>query len=107
MSLPERLEVGPITYTVERADLEPDADGRWLLGRTDHLKARLVIHEDAEHDVARVTIAHEWLHTLWKAAGLDHAAKLADHEEQAINALAPHLVDGLRRNPDLVAYLTG
>jgi hypothetical protein len=49
-----------------------------------------------------VTLLHEVVHAIFKIAGLPN-----EKEEDTVTRLSPLLLDTLRRNPDLVAYLLG
>jgi hypothetical protein len=51
-----------------------------------------------------VTLLHELLHAIWYAAGR-RGEKLA--EEEAIRTLSPLLLDVLKANPDVLAFLVG
>lgn len=52
------------------------------------------------------TLLHEILHCVTESAGIN--AELGEaEEEKLVRRVAPLLLDVLRRNPDLVAYLTG
>lgn len=53
----------------------------------------------------QVTLLHEALHAVWSTTGLRQLDN--DLEEQVVVGLAPLLLDTLKRNPDLVAFLTG
>lgn len=57
-----------------------------------------------DHEV--VTVMHELLHAVTEMCGLDHRLGVSE-EEDVVTTLAPALVDVLRRNPELVAYLMG
>ena len=49
---------------------------------------------------------HETLHACFMVAGINN--RMSDTlEEETINSLSPLLLDTLRRNPGLVAYLLG
>ena len=61
-------------------------------------------------DYQRETLLHEVLHLCLRVAGVDPdqdaKANVEDVEERAVNSMAGPLLDTLRRNPGLLAYLT-
>lgn len=108
MPIPPVVTVGGRTYTIhsdeETSRLTSDDGSRGMT-----FTERLRIHLNAEmpDDLIRETLLHECMHAAWDFVGLGKAGAIAEHEEQAIKALAPVLVDMLRRNPEIVAYLVG
>ena len=64
------------------------------------------LHPDQEAD----TLLHELIHALTGSTGLTASGAVledSDTAEIVTAALAPALLDMLRRNPDLVTYLAG
>lgn len=108
--LPAVVEVGPYRYTVTSDELErlriEHAEARQLSGRTDHdqLRIHVAMTADVAVDTRRDTLCHEVLHTLAFLSGLS-AEWGSEKEEAVVRRLSPLLLDTLRRNPDLVAYL--
>lgn len=108
--LPAVVVVGPYRYTVDTDELArlriEHAEARQLSGRTDHDLLRIYVDttEAAAIDTRRDTLCHEVLHCLAFLAGLS-AEWGSEKEEAAVRRLSPLLLDALRRNPDLVAYL--
>lgn len=107
--LPKAVHVGARRYAIvadqvalDRAQVKLRAD---LNGCTNN--EQLVITLDATNhaDVVKETLLHEVLHTITEYTGVDDDLG-ADDEEKVVNRLAPVLLDVLRRNPKLVAYLT-
>jgi hypothetical protein len=103
---PAELELGPHRYRIDASD----ETGQLLHGedargdsRPDQLLIRLNLQ--IPHTSAAETLLHETLHAAWDqtSLGLVHDD---DAEEVVVKALAPLLLDLLRRNPKLVAYLT-
>lgn len=107
--MPTTFELGPFTYTISTDPAELTAwqakDGQPdLAGRYD--EATLSITLDGTHVVGyqREVLLHETLHAVFAVTGLEH-----DHDEMAeeklIRRLCPTLLELLRRNPGLVAWL--
>jgi len=107
--IPERLQVGPYRYSItvstEAIDAEAVKAGAGLpgtyAGRHLPTDGKVLLAETGSPDYAAETLLHEVLHALIFASGLD----LDDREEDTCSALAPLLLDTLRRQPDLLAYL--
>lgn len=105
-AVPATVRVGPHVVTVditpETGRLLRDEDAR-ADSRPDHLLIRLDV--DRPHTAVAETPLHELLHHIWAQTSLrvDHA----DDEESIVSAVSARLLDVLRSNPDLVAYLTG
>lgn len=104
MELPHEVQVGPYRMRVrlDRHLSEHTAtEGRCWVSRQE-----ILLHPDNGPDRQAVVLLHEVLHALWIATGLQYHISL-DESEPVIEALAPALVDTLRRNPDLVLALMG
>jgi hypothetical protein len=72
------------------------------VGLTNVAKQRIALSDGMAPDQTRDTLLHEILHALIRMLGLIASdAK----EERVVIALAPALLDALRANPGLVAYL--
>ena len=100
---PRRLKVGPHRYAVEcSTDLLFHGDRR---GSTDVDRHRIIVASDLAPSLTRETVLHELLHALWDTTPL-RLEPISKREEDVVTALAPPLLDTLRRNPKLVAYLT-
>lgn len=98
MKLPAAIEVGPLTYTVsEKRDDE-------LFGLTDKFALTIMIEQRQADSQKRVTLLHEVLHAVVFTVDLD-----LDYEpevlEPIVTRMAAQLLDVLRVNPDVVAYL--
>lgn len=107
--LPAVVEVGPHPYAVTAEELawlrvfaETAAEG--LVGQTDHNLLTITIDPKLAPAMARDTLLHEVLHAVFSAVGVSRDLG-ASKEEDAVNRIAPALLDVLRRNPPLVAYL--
>ena len=105
MNVPAQIALGPHTYEI-RSDHETSTLLREDGKAGDSLRARLIIRVDAEvpHTSVAETLLHETLHCIWDLTPLRDASD--DEEERIVSALAPYLLDVLRRNPKLVTYLT-
>lgn len=105
MKVPKRLKLGAHVYEIrsdtDTARLLRDEEARGD-SRPDHLIIRL--DADRPHTSVAETLLHEALHCVWNQTSL--TVDLHDEEEKAVTALAPLLLQLMRRNPDLVAYLT-
>jgi hypothetical protein len=105
-ALPDHVDLGPHRYTIdashEAATLLRE-DGSNGDSRPDRHLIRLDI--DRPHTAVAVTLLHELVHCAWQHTNLrvDHDP---DHEERIVTALAPLLLEAVRRNPTLTAYLT-
>lgn len=109
MRPPQHLQVGPYRYRVttdEDAIAHKSVEQQTtLLGHTDPnaLVILLNLGKSAPGN-ERDTLLHECLHALFAQTG--QATDMQDDEEQFVRRLTPALLDLLRRNPRLVAYLT-
>lgn len=77
-------------------------------------RGRVIVGPDTHDDLhRREVVLHELLHLVFEHAALaDHFLEAAERgrgpsEEEFAQRLAPPLLELLRRNPALVAYLTG
>lgn len=112
MTLPAAVQIGPHRYdvqcdadaTVALRELAPDR-----IGSSDAGALRIQIAHHLHPSQQQDTLLHEILHMLLHQLGLQPSLANASHdddvEERVVHALAPALLDLLRRNPDLVAYL--
>lgn len=104
--IPTEATIGPHTYRIvsdEDTSRHLHDDG----ARGDSQPDRNIIRVDATlpHTQAAETLLHELLHCCWQRTGL-RAFDPDGNEEVIVTALAPQLLDLLRRSPDVVAYLT-
>jgi hypothetical protein len=106
MTLPPHVDVGGHRFRIdasdETADLLHDEDANG-----DSRPDRSLIRLDPRRPQSQVaeTLLHELTHCLWSLTGLP-AHEVNEHQEMIVTALAPWLLEALRRNPDLVAYVT-
>lgn len=96
-ALPRQLRIGPMTWSVTLDPLLSDA-----VGETRAQKLTIRLAPGQAPDYERDTLLHEVMHAILihNALELEH-----DFEEKLCLTLAPALLDTLRRNPRLRAYL--
>lgn len=104
--LPTQIHLGPHRITIDATE----ATARLLReedSRADTRFEQLLIRIDGQrpHTAAAETLLHELLHCCWNSSALC-ALEVDEEQELVVTALAPVLFDVLRRNPDIVAYLT-
>lgn len=106
---PGSVVVGPyrLTLTVDQAAIDRatvERGGNELAGSYDSSTGRIAIKPGLTPDLTADCLLHEILHAVCEVAGkpLDD-----ETEERAVSALAPTLLDTLRRNPDVTAWLMG
>lgn len=107
--IPAALQIGPHDYTIvvdadRAAELEQDA------GASNYLRGEIVLHPRQSPTQLRDTLLHECLHMLLATAGTHTGSppllSPGGDEERLVSALTPLLLDTLKRNPELVAFLT-
>lgn len=96
MSIPGRIEIGPLVYRVRRADLDD-------FGRCDPDDFTILLRRRMSPETTREVLFHELLHACLAACDLDWSAK---KEETVVKRLSPVLLDVLQRNDRLVEFLT-
>jgi len=102
--LPDSIIIGPLVYTV-KADEASHAREVWKSskdgwGAINYGPGEIVLDPDQTTQHRRAALLHEVLHGCWHTTDPQ-----IEGEEAAIRVLALPLLDVLRRNPDLVAYL--
>lgn len=106
MPLPSSIQIGPYTYTVSTDEHEINRvsvqDGVSFWGKIDHGKLTILVDETTHRTKQRAVLLHEVLHGCWEIT-VPQGEKFT--EEQAVSMLAAPLLDTLRRNPALVAFL--
>lgn len=107
MPLPNAIQIGPLRYRVT-ADAGEYAK-QVATGMT-HFYGHIglgtgiiTLDPDQTDDHTRWALLHEVLHGCWHVTEPEGQTFT---EEQAIRVLTGALLDTLRRNPDLVAFLT-
>lgn len=105
--MPTTVQVGPRSYTVEVDDAAVNAEAAAIKAELDgfsiHNAGRILIRPKLAPDYEAEIVLHELVHAVNDLVGL----ALDNDEEARTRAQAPALLDVLRRNPDLVAYLMG
>lgn len=102
MKLPASILVGPHRYRV-RTGKQHD---RILGDNAGHCVAdqlTIRISRDLPPSVKAETVLHEALHAIWDQSPMRNRED--DVEEDVVSMFAPPLLDLLRRNPVLVAFL--
>ena len=113
MIIPQRIIIGHLRYQVDvdqaaidKANAESKSD---YAGFSQASKQIIVLRPENPPDFQAETLLHEVIHQCLRVAGCDPdedaQAGLKDIEEHTIKAMSGPLLDTLRRNPDLVAYL--
>lgn len=104
MSLPERIVIGPLTFRVSDDIHEHNQgvvdDSLDTYGRIRYGSGDILLDPKQNNAHKRVALFHEVMHGCWHIGDRGHK-----NDEKAIRSLAAPLLDVLRRNPDLVAYL--
>lgn len=104
-TLPHHVRVGAHRYQVTTDSAIGD---RGANGETYRERCQVVMNPNLAPTMEREVLLHELLHAVWGAGALvsiDHPASAV--EEQVCHALAPPLLQLLRDNPELLAYLAG
>ena len=104
MSLPKHITIGPLTFTV-KTDKETinqaTADSHVSFYANIRFSQNDILIDPEQHiHHQRMTLLHEVLHGCFHVTMLDKK-----WEETAVRLLTGPLLDTLRRNPDLVAFL--
>lgn len=110
MKRPLECVVAGIPYEIRWLDESPAGDDPERLGFSDHEQAVLGVRIPRQSEAQlRDTLLHEILHAVAAQTYLDGPAVSSfvdkDHAERAIATFSTHLLDTLRRNPDVVAFL--
>lgn len=108
MKPPAHIQVGPIRYQVktdkQAVDKECREQGSDAVGFCTEHKQLILLDPDQGPDSMAETLLHEVLHAVVVLVGLSNEWK-ESREERVVRRLAPALLDLIRRNPKLVAYL--
>lgn len=102
----DHVQVGPFRYRVVMGQAEIDRRsieyGKHLAAHSDHTKLEITVAPDMAYDKTAESLLHEVLHAINFVTDLCQGA----HEDETIcERTGPILLDVLRRNPQLVAYL--
>lgn len=106
MPLPDAIQVGPIRYrvTTDKAAYHEVVAASLVhfYGHISLSKATITLDADQVDDHTRWALLHEVLHACWHVSEPEGDTFT---EEQAVRTLTGALLDALRRNPALVAFL--
>ena len=105
MPLPATVQIGPLIYTINddkarynEVAVEQECS---LWGRIFYGTAEIVLCPTDQNDQhKRLALLHECLHGVWHLHDKTH-----ENDEAFLRSMSADLLDTLRRNPDLVAYL--
>lgn len=115
IKVPEKIKVGPVTYTVvvdedEWMRLEHRSRERNGFGMTEHHTATIYLNPKDSETTQRQTLLHEALHAMmFVLMGSPNFRNLGDsqfnREERIARMFEGPLLQLLRDNEDMVAYL--
>lgn len=101
---PETIIIGPLTFrvlnTIEDHNQGVVEDLHDTYGRIRYSKGLIILDPNQTDAHKRITLLHEIMHGCWHLGDRSHK-----NDEKAIRSLVAPLLDVLRRNPALVAYL--
>lgn len=104
MTPPDSVQIGPVRYAVLVEEDLHTFSSEWvkqhLLGNITYKDAEIRLTAESSPEVQRVILLHEVLHGCFDQINIEH-------EEETVQALAFILLDTMRRNPQLISYLTG
>lgn len=109
--LPSYVDVGVYRYSIEQDDAailfaRNEARTSALTGWSDHRTQRIVLDPGLGRDAIAETLVHEVVHALLSQFPTGIEGDAAEAVEEGITlALGFGLVDVIRRNPDLIAYV--
>lgn len=103
------MKVGPIEYDVvfdsQVLDINSLRTGAGVcLGLTLHHATTIMVDDNVSEDVQASTLLHEVLHAVFDVTGVSYDIG-SKTEEKLIRHLEATLLQVLRENPELVAYL--
>lgn len=106
--IPREIQVGPLACKVivsakAIAEAQKEAGSTGVYGRFYWRTLEIHIDPDVTPHHQRDALLHETRHAIWHLLRMDDDRKYL--EEDVISRETPMLVDVLRRNPQLVAFL--
>lgn len=108
-AIPDRIQFGPTTYrvTIDELDLlrEMRSQRCDLLGFSNHRHTVIGLTTDQSPASMRDTVLHEVVPVLLEQTGIGRELE-DDTEERYVTRLTPALLDLLRRNTELLEFLT-
>ena len=103
MTYPKRIKAGAFDYTVEHnPQALEDVGGDAALWNA---QLRIAINKHQAPGFLRDSLFHEVLHACWQDSGL-YDPERKEVEERVVSHLSPWILNVLRDNPRLVAFLT-
>lgn len=110
MNLPRSIVVGPFTYRVHHSKKEwKKFEEQECAGQTCISSSNIYLNPQITGPVLKEVLLHETLHACWHLAGnvddLIHKPNQEVREEAAVRVMSTPLLQVLRDNPLLVAYL--
>jgi hypothetical protein len=100
---PRNVKIGPFKYALRWSVRVPEQEHGPLYGYCDNDEQIIYCRRTGvHHDQIADTLMHEILHA---ALHVGRTNLTENQEEKVVAALAPLLLDILRRNPQVLAYL--
>lgn len=102
---PGHVDLGPFRLKVAWSGARLKDLGRGaekdLVGMFRTERTEILMDPDQSEESAKETLVHELLHACWSLAAL----RVGDDEERIVDALAPLVLEIVRRNPGTAAWL--
>lgn len=102
--MPTEIEIGPFTYDVSLDEADIDELAPEAFAAIDPMALLIALEPAQGEDQMRDSLLHEILHGIVFATGVDQDID-AETIERLIRPLSTGLLDVLRRNPAVVAFL--
>lgn len=107
---PRVIKIGQHRLVVQRPKVirwpgQKKSDRVKVWGDYSYARRTIRVKADATGVFARGLLLHEVQHAVWDYTGLSADPVLAKHEERVVGATTDVLLNVLRSNPTLVAYL--
>lgn len=104
MPLPDKVQIGPLCYSVIHDEsryhkMAADAE-RAMWGQIFYGSSEIVLETGQGIQHKRLALLHEVLHGVWHLHDKTH-----ESDEDVLRSITADLLDTLRRNPGLVAFL--
>ena len=101
---PKHVLIPPYKFRFVEDDKLSEAAG--VLGAAMSDQEVILLDPDQGYNVMRDTVLHEILHVLIRMTDARKLGLTEDMEESLIENIAPHLLNLLRVNPELLEWLT-
>ena len=106
-AMPAQVRVGPLVYDVACDSLAllvaEHSHKQALLGQCDHKALAIMLSPDQAPLALKSTLLHEVLHAVINTAGFEITD---EDEERLVSVLEAPLLQLVRDNPDLIAWLS-